>query len=176
MSFSRRRRFGRGNFRQMVQRSPAQKNIVQTFGSARVAGTPFVQSFVDANNAPDGISAVSWPCTIKMFYIDLAIHTDAAPATPSEAVFVVYKNSGGALANPTAANLTALGNWAGKVYTFLSLQDSLTSSAARLRYVGWVRIPKRYQVFNESDTMNLAMVNLVGAWTGSHMIIYKWRQ
>lgn len=156
--------------------SPAQKNVTQWIANAVGAATANAQDFVIASGTPDGLNDVEYPSTVKMIFLDVTLTVDAVPATPSQQTLIIWKNQGTQGTNPTHAQLVALGNWAGNSKVLFTVGNMQSNTANVLRYRGWVRIPRRHQIFNENDVMTIVASNAIGAWSWCGVVIYKWRQ
>lgn len=174
MSYRRRR-----NFRSLM--SPAQKNVYQRFGNTVTLNVTASQDQLAlATNAPDGIQQVSYPCRIKMVYLDYTMVFESSPAFIPEVVVLMRKNPGDNLVAPTVTNCLSLGNYTGVSQVFKVWQGSpgyYGSDNNSFRIRGWIPLPKRHQVFNESDELELFTAsNSAITATICVLCIYKWRQ
>lgn len=157
--------------------SLAQKNIFQEFASAIAPNVVNISQIVNASGAADGISAVDFPCTIKAIHLDLSVLPDVAGAITTQSTVVIFKSPANSVAVPIGADLTAQGNSVLASYIIWSFQGANPTVGTPVhRFFGWIKIPRRFQIFNEGDLLRIASVTSAVAHTRCTRVVYKWRQ
>jgi len=97
-----------------------------------------------ASDAVSDVDEVIEGSVIKAVYFELWVR--AGSTTPSSGQLIVYKKQSTA-ANPTAANMAALGDWNNKrniLYTTMGLFNDQDADAIAV-FKGWIKIPKGKQ-------------------------------
>ncbi len=131
------------------------KHYVQQSIGTSVVGTPTNTDFVVAAKVVDknAVTEVEEGNSVKAFYLELWIRSAATAA--SSFTFIVQKRVDGA-ANPTDAELAALGDFSGKkniLFTSQGLTNDVDSSAMNL-YRGWIKVPKGKQRMGLGDRLS----------------------
>lgn len=161
-------------------RSPAQKNYFQTFTTGIVGGvvTNYNLAVASSGAHPDGISIVEWPSRIKAIWVDYTGVFDVTPAAVLQAVCLLRKNPGTQFGVPSAANMTGIGNSGFAANVIFSLQGAPGTNLGgeNFRFRGWLKIPPRHQVFNESDSLQWITYMGTNTHTDCLLSTYKWRQ
>lgn len=111
----------------------------------------------DAGNAP----SVKFPSKIKQIYLEFALASIMASSTAGNTVrWAIFKNPAGIYTN---AQMSPLNLEATPVGQCIRAGQMRTGNFAEGRYVfaGYISIPKRHQVFNETDYLQLLVYTAV---------------
>lgn len=163
------RRFRRGT---LV--SPAQKNYHQATNFAIAVNTVTDYNLVTADNGVASNSVRS-PCRVRMVYIDFTLYMDAGGGV-ARVIWGLWKNPGGKITPPTAAQWRAIGTANFDKYLIRVGQGSPGTQTGGVPYriVGWFKIPRSMQIMNESDTITFSTVaDVIHSECG--LFVYKWR-
>ncbi len=151
--------------------SPAEKNYLSSNGAGVTSGALTVIDIAKANNG-SGDSDVGFPCTIKACFVSASLAADTLSASDTFGVLMA-KIPGGAsgLSNPNGSLNSQTQAW-----TFLWLRMTPRTQNTAHNFIGWVKIPKRHQIFNEEDKLVWA-ISSGPTSTYSHCsnFVYKYR-
>lgn len=140
--------------RRRFSRPPKEKHYVQ-FDASVAAAT---QGNILLAVADDGAAAnsVKFPSSVKQIYIEFSFFGAAASINTGHRItWAVIKNPGGKY---TTASLDTFdieaSNLVGQV---IRAGQMRSGNGAEQRYVwaGYIKIPRRHQIFNEADTLEL---------------------
>ena len=153
--------------------SPAEKNYILTNQDGITSGNIITIDVVNADDASNEDS-VKYPCRVKAVFVTCSVGA-ATLATGSFCAASISKSVGGVgrVLNPAIA----LTNDA-KSRTFWWIRMAAHISTRPLKFVGWVRIPKRWQIFMEADRLvwNVTCTSVGFTWEHCSNFVYKWRQ
>ena len=157
--------------RRIISRLPvADKNYVLSNGSGIAAGTTTSIVLVSADGAGND-NSVEFPCKVQAIYLVMNARsaTDAGGGTFAVAM---YKNPGNALGafNPNNTFTNVM-----QSHIFWWQRMSNNSQGLGVVFNGWVKIPKRFQIMNEGDTIVLGINFTVDAYSHCTNAVYKWR-
>lgn len=158
----------RSNFRSMLP--VAEKNYVLSNGAGVAAGT--VSQIIIA--LADGLgndNSVEFPCRVKAIYITGSIRSQTYLGGGTTG-FMLYKDTGNA--NPAMNPNSVISN-IGQQITFLWRRMSSTTGLPGITFDGWVRIPKRFQIFNEGDALRCSLSATADVYDFCMNFVYKWR-
>jgi len=162
--------------RRYISQSPAEKNYVVSNQAGIASG---VSSNVVVANANDGNldQDVKFPSRIKAVYIMSSFGTDSISQGGATGACCLIKDVGGsqfAALNPNAALSNVTQNQ--MIYWFRMEPGRVSDSP--IRHIGWQKIPKRHQIFNEGDLLRWVMniVNPAIDWSHCSNFVYKYRQ
>lgn len=135
-------------------RPPKEKHYVQFDASLAAATQGSIQLAVADDGTAD--NSVKFPSRIRQVYIEFAFFGAAASINTGHRVtWALVKNPGGVYttADIDTFNLEA-SNLVGQI---IRAGQMRTGNGAEQRYVfaGYIKIPRRHQVFNESDNLQL---------------------
>ncbi len=164
-------------YRSRSLQSPAEKNYVISSQDGIASGT---SSNVIVANCNDGNldQDVKIPCRIKAVYIMSAMAAEFISTTSSLAAACLIKDVGGssfAALNPNAALSNVTQNQMIYWYRMLNGRSADTPT----RHIGWIKIPKRHQIFNEGDLLRWVMNCSnpdTATWEHCSNFVYKYRQ
>ena len=138
----------RTRFRKMY-RPPREKNYFISNSSGVATGTSTRITFAVADNG-SADNSIHFPGKIKAVYVTGACATGTLVAGATMAAILVKDVGGAQFAalnpNGTLSNLT-------QQQTIFYTRMSLHSSSNPLKFVGWIKIPRRHQIFNEGDEL-----------------------
>lgn len=151
-------------------RPSREKNYVQFSAVALAAGVDtVVQNLAVASKGSFGANNVDYPSKIKAIYLEFSIVTNLAESS-ARVSWAIFKNPGQiyTIAQMSPSNLEGT-NLTGSVIRAGQMQTPPNGAYA---FAGWVQIPRRHQVFNETDTLTL-VANAATASTACGICIYK---
>ncbi len=159
----------------MVRRSrsfnPAEKNYVLSNASGQVTGSVVSVRFAHA----DGLSAdesIGIPGRIKAVFVSSSLAPEAIAVGSTLAVGLL-KSPGDALFSGTNPN--AILSNVTQQHMILWYRMMPTREDAALKFIGWVKIPKRHQIFNEGDSLrwNMSVTSVGFDWSHCSNFVYK---
>ncbi len=137
--------------------------------SAAIVTQQIVQSVAPEN--VDIASEVEEGSIVKAVYLEMWAIGDSVKTSGQ---MVVFKSEGDTAA-PSAANMAALHDWSNKkniLYTTMGLFAEDTS-APRLLFQGWIKIPKGKQRFGLNDKLRLTILSTGGTTNFCGFTLYK---
>lgn len=158
----------RGRFRPI-----SEKNYLINNAAATPSGTSINLVVVESNGGT-GDNDVGIPARVKAIFIESSISVNTLGIGGTMALAIV-KDIGGtsfAALNPNGvlSNITQQ-----QMFYFIRMSPSQSNNPFRL--FGWLKIPKRHQIFNEGDSlrhvMNVVTVGGSADWEHCTTHIYK---
>ena len=152
-------------------RSPAEKNYLASNGAGVTSGALTVIDIAKANNG-SGDSDVAFPATIKAVFVSASLAADTLSASDTFGVLMAKIPGGaGGLSNPNGPLSSTTQSW-----TFLWLRMTPKTQNNAHNFIGWVKIPKRHQIFNEEDKLVWAMSSgPTSTYSHCSNFVYKYR-
>lgn len=155
-------------------RPPFRKNIVQNSNFDLVAATQTVEVLVTAPaTLAGGTSEVLQGARIKAIWLELYLFSGGVATARNISFAAVFKNPGGILLVPSINTLGA-SNVRGNTFFFTRGIPGTQVSGSPLVWRGWLRVPKKFQVFHEGDLLQLILRNDVDSGSYCFLCIYKW--
>lgn len=170
----RRRRFNQ-------QRLPGSKNYVPVTASGVASG---VASAVDVANAvvtPAAVVDVNYPCRIKSIYLDMSLYFTAAPVAGGRIDWLMFKSPSSSITNAVADPDTGLYAFSGNAipYVFAAGRGNPgqegNAGTSQYRIVGRIKVPKRFQLMNQEDSIRFNAKGTGATWGMCGMFTYLWR-
>lgn len=162
--------FRRRSFRRILGRLPvAEKNYVLNQATGVAGGTVSTLVVASADDLGND-NSVSFPCKIKMVYVVGALLQKVQTAGGTLAC-AMYKDTGGAgvIINPNA--IIPNRDQIQMFWWQRMLEETLSLNA--FKFAGWIRIPKRFQIFNEGDQLRFTL-NATDNYDHCVNFVYKW--
>ena len=150
---------------------PAEKNYVSTNGAGVTASFATVIDVADADNG-SGDGDIAFPSTVKAVFVSASLAADTLSAADTFGVLMA-KVPGGAsgLSNPNGPLNNQTQSW-----TFLWLRMTPRTQNTAHTFIGWVKIPKRHQIFNEGDKLVWSMSSgPTSTYSHCSNFVYKYR-
>jgi len=151
--------------------SPAEKNYLSSNGAGVTSGALTVIDIADATNG-SGEDDVGFPSTIKAVFVSASLAADTLSASDTFGILMA-KIPGGAtgLSNPNGPLNNQTQSW-----TFLWLRMTPRTQNTAHNFIGWVKVPKRHQIFNEGDKLVWAMSSgPTSTYSHCSNFVYKYR-
>lgn len=158
---------------------PAEKGGLSNEGNIAAATTNYDVVAVADENVNVNDNSVGIPSRIKAIYLDTTIVFNAAPAAGDKIFWGIRKNPSGSLAQivPSVTQIYVNKQW--DFWFFLGQGKPGTAvGGVPYRIVGWFKIPRRHQIFNRGDQLEVAIRNDSAGTVAQFcsMYLYKWRQ
>lgn len=137
------------------QRVPSEKNYVSTNAAGQASGAA-VNIIVAQSDNGIADNSMGIPATVKAIYVMSSMSLDSISVEGGTSAVALVKdiagsmfaalNPNGALSNTTQQQC---------IYWFRMSPGRATDSP--MRHIGWIKIPKRHQIFNEGDNLRWVM-------------------
>ncbi len=151
---------------------PAEKNYVVSNGAGVTAGAITILAIAESNGLA-GDNDMKIPATLKAIFVSASLAADTLSAADTMGVLIAKVGAGqsGSLSNPNGV----LDNFT-QTRTFMWLRMTPRTQNTAHNFIGWVRVPPRFQIFNEGDQLVWSM-SLGPTSTYSHCtnFVYKHR-
>lgn len=163
------RRFGSSRY----SGPPAEKNYVASDQSGISTGSEVAVTIADADNQQND-NSMSLRSRLKAVFISSSISSETPDGAFQMGVMLI-KVPGGLVGNISNPN-GALNDFT-QQNCILWIRMSPKDAANAHNFVGWYKIPRRHQIFNESDILQWRMSLITPGTTWSHCsnFVYKWR-
>ena len=159
------------------QRVPSEKNYVATNAAGQTSGAAVNIIIAQSDN---GIAdnSMGVPAVVKAIYVMSSMSLDAISAEGGTAAVALVKDIAGSMFSALNPN-AALSNTTQQqcIYWYRMSPGRATDSPTR--HIGWIKIPKRHQIFNEGDNLRwvMSITSITGGidWGHCSNFVYKHR-
>lgn len=163
----------RSSRRRQSMLSPWVKNVLQIQTVGQVAGTPLSLQLAKADNGTDDDST-SFPALIKAMYFDLTILSSAGVTAGQRIAYALWFDPADVLVN-TASTITMDPQFKRQAWFMGQGQPGGQGVGVPYRIVGWIKIPKKYQLLQENDAIRFNIEGALAAFDICGLVIYRWR-